>query len=298
MTTTGSGDALLSVRKIFHVYPTLQEGGIRRLCRTLQEGRNGEQTTPSAPAIRSVSFEVSRGEICSIVGKSGSGKSTLLRVIAGLLRPTKGTILLDGKEILSPSCDLAVVFQDYSRSLLPWKTVAGNLQVGLLSLSLGKAEEKRRIRSYLEIVGLYANSNKYPWELSGGMQQRVAMARALARQPKVLLLDEPFGALDSPTRFELEDEMLRVARELGITVLMITHDIDEAVYMSDRVLIMAQNGTLEALPGESLPSSVIPIPLGERRNQIETRADPRFAVCRARIVKEMHLIPEKDVIHA
>jgi NitT/TauT family transport system ATP-binding protein len=251
---------------------------------------------PPEPALQSVSFQVARGEFCSIVGKSGCGKTTLLKIVAGLLSPTSGTVLLDSQQVLRPSRDLAVVLQDYSKSLLPWRTVEGNVRLGLMSLRLDKDEAERRVRSYLEIVGLYASAGKYPWQLSGGMQQRVAIARALAREPKILLLDEPFGALDAPTRFELEDEMLRLAHLLGITILMITHDIDEAVYMSDRVLVMAHYGVLEASPEDPVTASVIPIPLGAVRNQIETRANPHFAECRARIVREMHLVSTEALL--
>jgi NitT/TauT family transport system ATP-binding protein len=257
-----SGPPLLRVERIEHTY-------------------GATQVPPSAAALKSVSFEIPEYQFCSIVGKSGCGKTTLLRIVAGLLRPTAGKVFLDGEEMRDPSKRVAVVFQDYSKSLMPWKNVRDNIRLGLRSLRLTAGEERRRVDSYVDLVGLTRSTTKYPWQLSGGMQQRVAIARALAREPQILLLDEPFGSLDAPTRFELEDELLEKTRQLGITVLMITHDIDEAVYMSDRVLILSEGGILETDLSISFPQ--------ERRNQIDTRAHDNFAAYRAVILRGLNI---------
>jgi NitT/TauT family transport system ATP-binding protein len=263
--------SLLRVERLEHTYPSVR----------------GPQ--PVA-ALQGVSFEIPQYQFCSIVGKSGCGKTTLLRIIAGLLQPTAGYVWLDGEEVHHPSKRVAVVFQDYSKSLMPWKNVKDNIRLGLKSLQLTSGEERRRIDSYIDLVGLSRSTSKYPWQLSGGMQQRVAIARALAREPQILLLDEPFGSLDAPTRFELEDELLEKTHHLGITVLMITHDIDEAVYMSDRVLVMSECGALDTRnhDGDKLVDVSISFPQN-RRNQIDTRAHDNFATYRTFILKRLHI---------
>src|SRR5215204_3937624 len=182
-------------------------------------------------AIDSVSFTVNEGELVCIVGPSGCGKSTLLRSVAGLLRPTSGTIRLHGDPVVGVPPDLAVVFQDYSRSLFPWLTVLGNVQFPLHSRGLTRSERKARAAEALDWVGLAGTGRKYPWQLSGGMQQRVALARALAYRPSLMLMDEPFASVDAQTRADLEDLLLRVRREHQSTVLLVTHDIDESVYL-------------------------------------------------------------------
>jgi NitT/TauT family transport system ATP-binding protein len=261
------GPPLLRVERIEHTY-------------------GAAQGPAPAAALKSVSFEISEYQFCSIVGRSGCGKTTLLRIVAGLLRPTSGKIFLDGEEMRDPSKRVAVVFQDYNKSLMPWKNVRDNIRLGLRSLRLTSGEERRRVDSYVDLVGLSRSTTKYPWQLSGGMQQRVAIARALAREPQILLLDEPFGSLDAPTRFELEDELLEKTHRLGITVLMITHDIDEAVYMSDRVLILTEGGTLDTDVAVSFPH--------DRRNQIDTRAHDNFAAYRAVILRGLHIVGPRE----
>ncbi len=243
----------------------------------------------SIRALEHVSLEVPAEQFCSVVGRSGCGKTTLLRIFAGLLRPTSGHVMLNGERVVRPSKDIAVVFQDYGNSLLKWMTVAENVRLGMLSFSLTRAEENSRIEKYLSLVGLTENANKYPKELSGGMQQRVAIARALTRQPKVLLLDEPFGALDAPTRYELEDQLLEIVKKFGITTFMITHDIDEAVYMSDRVIVMAHTGALDTTLPEAKNSYDFGVDLGGMRQQVETRADERFINLRSLIFEKMGL---------
>ena len=224
-------------------------------------------------AIDSVSFTVNEGELVCIVGPSGCGKSTLLRSVAGLLRPTSGTIRLHGDPVVGVPPDLAVVFQDYSRSLFPWLTVLGNVQFPLHSRGLTRSERKARASEALDWVGLSGTGRKYPWQLSGGMQQRVALARALAYRPSLMLMDEPFASVDAQTRADLEDLLLRVRREHQSTVLLVTHDIDESVYLGDRVLVLSGS------PGTVISDLQVHLPA--ERDQITTRASDEFVKLRA-----------------
>jgi NitT/TauT family transport system ATP-binding protein len=228
-------------------------------------------------AIAEISFSVNAGEFVSIVGPSGCGKTTLIKLIAGLLQPSSGTIRLFGQPVLSVPPDLSVVFQDYSRSLFPWLRVASNVAFPLQHLPIAAAERERRVSEALTAVGLAAAHKKYPWELSGGMQQRVAIARAIACQPKLLLMDEPFASVDAQTRSELEDLARRVHRDLGMTTLFITHDIDESVYLGDRVIVLRRS------PGRLLAE--IPVDLPPVRDQITTKEDERFVRLRAEIAR-------------
>jgi NitT/TauT family transport system ATP-binding protein len=211
----------------------------------------------------------------SIVGPSGCGKSTLLRCIAGLLPPTSGTVTLSGALVERVPDRLSVVFQDYSRSLYPWLTVQDNV-----ALPLRRTERSRKVRrakadESLAQIGLPGVGQKYPWQLSGGMQQRVAIARALACDPALLLMDEPFGSVDAQTREDLEDLTLRVRSERGITILLVTHDIDESVYVGDRVVVLT--------PGPDRILADLRVNLPAPRDQITTKELPEFVQLRTEV---------------
>ncbi len=198
-------------------------------------GEGAERTK----AIEDLSFDVEGGEFVSVVGPSGCGKSTLLYLIAGFLDATSGTIAVDGDPVDGPGTDRGVVFQDYA--LFPWRTVFENVTYGLEEAGVGKEERESTAQRYVDMVDLDGFENKYPKELSGGMKQRVALARTLAYEPKILLMDEPFGALDQPLRESLQDQLLDIWGDLEKTVVFITHDVEEAVYLSERVMIMTQH---------------------------------------------------------
>ncbi|EMD27170.1 ABC transporter ATP-binding protein [Amycolatopsis azurea] len=232
-------------------------------------------------AVNDLSFTVEAGQLASIVGPSGCGKSTLLRCIAGLIKPTSGRVSLHGEAISSgvPD-DLAVVFQDYSRSLFPWLSVEKNVEFPLRWRNLSRSERRTRARDSLESVGLSGVGSKFPWQLSGGMQQRVSIARALASRPALLLMDEPFASVDAQTRFELEDLTRRVQRENGSTILVVTHDIDESVYLSDRVLVLSKS-----------PATIVadlPVGLPAERDQITTRESAEFVTLRGEVARLLH----------
>jgi NitT/TauT family transport system ATP-binding protein len=228
------------------------------------------------PVLGGISLQVNRGEFVCIVGPSGAGKSTLLRCIAGLLEPSSGSILLDRQPIYEPPPKLAVVFQDYSRSLMPWLSVAKNVILPLRSRGYSKREQIKRADESLAAVGLTEASSQYPWQLSGGMQQRVAIARALAYEPEALLMDEPFASVDAQTRADLEDLILSVRAAFGMTVLLVTHDIDESVYLADRVVVMA--GSPTGVREE------ITVDLPSPRDQVRTKLLPRFSELRAHVL--------------
>jgi NitT/TauT family transport system ATP-binding protein len=230
----------------------------------------GDQT-----ALDDVSFEVGENELVSIVGKSGCGKSTLLRAIAGLVTPTAGEVRLSGQPVTGVPDDLAVVFQDYSRSLLPWMSVRDNVTFPLRRRGLGRSARREAAASALEAVGLADAAGKYPWQLSGGMQQRVAIARALAYRPTLLLMDEPFGSVDAQTREDLEDLLLEVRTANDMTILLVTHDIDESVYVSDRILVMGR------APGRLIADLSVGLPA--ERDRIETRELPGFVHLRSEV---------------
>ena len=221
-----------------------------------------------------VDLSVRKGEFVCIVGPSGSGKTTLLKCMAGLLDPTAGRTIFEGETVTEPPAKLAVVFQDYSRSLLPWMTVAANIELPLKN-KLPKAERPARIEEVLCAVGLSGKGGLYPWQMSGGMQQRAAIARGLAYQPDVLLMDEPFAAVDAQTRIELEDLVLRVRQDFDTTVLFVTHDIDEAVYLGDRVIVLSGAPTKV--------SRNISVDLPRPRDQRDTKLLPEYARLRAEV---------------
>jgi NitT/TauT family transport system ATP-binding protein len=222
-----------------------------------------------------LSLQVPRGQLVAIVGPSGCGKSTLLRCAGGLIQPSAGTIMVNGKRATEVPEGLAVVFQDYSRSLYPWLRVLDNVAVPLHRVQRQRAARRAIARHALDAVGLADAARQYPWQLSGGMQQRVAIARALACGPVLLLMDEPFGSVDAQTREDLEDLLLRVHRDRGITTLVVTHDIDESVYIGDRVVVLG--GT----PGRIRAD--LPVDLPAPRDQITTRQLPGFIQLRTEI---------------
>jgi NitT/TauT family transport system ATP-binding protein len=214
-----------------------------------------------------ISLDVRRGELLTVVGPSGTGKTTLLRVLGGLTPCTSGSVLINGLEITGPPPGVVIVFQDYSHALLPWRNVFRNVALGLEG-RVRTAELRERVLGALRLVGLEKNSSDYPWQLSGGMQQRVQIARALAVRPSVLLMDEPFGALDAMTRALLQDELMRVRRETSCSIVFVTHDIEEAIYLGDRIAVI--NGA----PGRIARTFDITLP--QPRDQLMTRQSPEF----------------------
>jgi nitrate/nitrite transport system ATP-binding protein len=234
------------------------------------------------PVLKGIDLDVRRGEYISLIGHSGCGKSTVLNIVAGLLEATSGGVIVDGREVNAPGPDRAVVFQNHS--LLPWLTVYQNVEIAVEKIfrqTRSSAERREWILHNLAMVNMSHALDRLPSQISGGMKQRVGIARALAMQPKVLLLDEPFGALDALTRAHLQDEVIRIQSELGNTVMMITHDVDEAVLMSDRVVMMT-NGP-SATVGQ-----VMDVPLERPRNRIALAEDHTYNHCRQEILSFLY----------
>ena len=255
-----NSDAMLSVRSLKKIYQT--DGG-------------------PVEAVRDLTFDLRAGELACLVGPSGSGKTTLLKCISGLMAPTEGQVLLDGVEVSGPPKKMAVVFQEYGRSLFPWMRVRENVELPLKNQRVAKAERDRLVDEALEAVGLSHVPMSYPWQLSGGMQQRVAIARAVAYQPEVLLMDEPFAAVDAQTRADLEDLIRTVWKKLGITILFVTHDIDESVYLGERVIILSSSPTV-------IQEDLV-IDLPAERDQLNTRSLPRFTELRHHVYEQIQL---------
>jgi len=231
-------------------------------------------------ALNGIDLEIERGSFVSIVGPSGCGKSTLLQIIAGLVDASEGSVALAGRNIVTPPREMIYVFQQYTRSLFPWMTVERNVAFGLENRDrLSREALDERTREIIALVRLTGFERHYPWQLSGGMQQRVAIARALACQPSVLLMDEPFSAVDALTRVGLQELLLKLWHELGLTVIFVTHDSDEAIYLSTRVVAMSRAPGTVALD--------VSIDLPRPRDQIATRALPDYLQFRARLLAQL-----------
>lgn len=250
--------------------PTLSVRDLRKVYRS----KSGD-----VEAIRNLTFDIAPGELTCIVGPSGAGKTTLLKCIAGLLSVTSGTIELEGKPVTEPPAAMAVVFQEYGRSLFPWMTVHDNVALPLKTQGMPKPERVERVREALAAVELGHVPSAYPWQLSGGMQQRVAIARAVAYRPHVLLMDEPFAAVDAQTRADLEDLIRSIWRSLGVTILFVTHDIDESIYLGGRVLVLSNSPTVV--------QEDVRIDLPDERDQLTTRNLPAFAEARSHIYAQI-----------
>ena len=246
---------------------------VRELKKTYQ-GASGP-----VEAVGSINFDVRPGELVCIVGPSGCGKTTLLKCLSGLLTPTAGAVTLDGAPVTTPPKKMALVFQEYGRSLYPWLTVRDNVALPLKARGMPKAERRAVVEQAVAEVGLGHALDTYPWQLSGGMQQRVAIARAVAYQPEILVMDEPFAAVDAQTRADLEDLVRRVWRDLGVTVLFVTHDIDESVYLGERVLMLSSSPTFV--------QEDLAIDLPDERDQLTTRAMPRFTELRTHVYEQI-----------
>jgi NitT/TauT family transport system ATP-binding protein len=227
------------------------------------------------PVLENIDLAVARSEFVCIVGPSGCGKTTLLRLLAGLIAPSSGEVTLEGKRVTAPPREVAFMFQDYSKALLPWRTAAGNVSLALEAGGYPRARRAERIGELLATVGLSSHADAYPAQLSGGMQQRLQIARCLAQEPEVLLMDEPFGALDAMTRQALQDEMLRLVDSAKTTALFVTHDLEEAIYLGDRVVALYPN------PGRV--AQVFDVRLPRPRDQLTTRETPEFLHLRRKL---------------
>jgi len=244
---------------------------VKGLCKYFRS--NGRTVT----ALKDVDFRVHRREFVTVIGPSGCGKSTLIRILAGLESASVGQVLLDGRPIHGPGPDRGMVFQSYT--LFPWLTVKKNVMFGLLAQGHSAFTAEREARQWIELVGLDKFIDAYPHQLSGGMKQRVAIARALANKPRILLMDEPFGALDAQTRCRMQSYLLEIWRNIDITALFITHDLDEAVLLADRILV------LKAHPGEVQELIEVPVPRPRHANQLMT---PEFLATRQRLDELIH----------
>jgi NitT/TauT family transport system ATP-binding protein len=244
------------------------------------DGLEKRFTSHGRVAFKDITFSVSQGEFVALIGPSGCGKSTLLHIMAGLSEPTAGAVRLQGEAIDEPRPEMMFVFQQYTKSIFPWKTVLQNVLLSVKYRSgTSRAALEKVCLEQLDLVGLRHYPHYYPYQLSGGMQQRVAIARALARRPKILLMDEPFSALDAMMRVELQDLLLKLWSDLQLTILFVTHDLDEALYLAQRVIL------LSASPGTI--AEKVEVPLAYPRRQIETRSDQTYLQLRERLYRNM-----------
>jgi NitT/TauT family transport system ATP-binding protein len=242
--------------------------------------------SPQGPvtALKDINFKTHRREFVCVIGPSGCGKSTLIRILAGLEEQSSGEVLLDGKSVRGPGPDRGMVFQGYT--LFPWLTVKKNVMFGLERSGKDRNSAEQEARSWIDLVGLSKFENSYPHQLSGGMKQRVAIARALANQPRILLMDEPFGALDAQTRARMQSYLLDIWKNIDVTILFITHDLDEAVYLADRILV------LKAHPGEVQELIEVPVPHPRTPDQL---LSPEFLATKARLEALIHPPEEEEV---
>jgi len=252
---------------------------IERLTKQFEvRDKNNKQGLSTFTAIEAIDLVIHEGEFLTIVGPSGCGKSTLLDLLAGLSTPTRGRILIDGREVTGPGLDRGIVFQQYA--LFPWKTARGNIEFGLEAKGVPRSEWKALTDHYLELVGLQNFGDRYPHELSGGMKQRVAIARSLAFNPDVLLMDEPFAALDAQTREMLQTELLRIWEKTKKTIIFITHGIDEAVYLGQRVVVLTPN------PGRV--KQIVEVPLSSRLADVDLKSSHDFVRIRREVWNLLH----------
>lgn len=229
----------------------------------------------SPPVLENINLDIKQGELVCHLGPSGCGKSTLLNIVAGFIKAEEGSVRIEGEVVTAPAINRLVIFQDYG--LLPWRTVGQNVALGLEVKKVTRAEQNIMITKYLKMVGLEDARDKFPHQLSGGMQQRAAIARALAVQPEILLMDEPFGALDAITRMKLQEDILTLCRETGTTILFVTHDIEEAVYLADRIVILSANpGKIHAVLDVEMP-------------HLRERTSDDFVLMRDRVFKAINL---------
>lgn len=252
----------------------------------LLEFQNAGVAFGAKQVLSGIDLEIAEGEFVCVVGASGCGKTTMLRLIAGLLAPTQGKVCYGGEPVLGPRPEIAIVFQDYGKALLPWRTVYGNVELALEAAGTPRRERPAIIAQLLELMGLEGDGAKFPSELSGGMQQRVQIARSLAQQPQVLLMDEPFGALDAMTRQGLQDELQRLMMKHRMTVFFVTHDLEEAIYLADRVVALRRN------PGRI--GKVFEVKIARPRDQVATPEDPEFLRIRRELydfIKDAELEP-------
>jgi ABC-type nitrate/sulfonate/bicarbonate transport system ATPase subunit len=244
---------------------------VRQLSKVFFEQNDSRK--PALVALYNISLTVRRNEFVSLLGPSGCGKTTLIRIIAGLLAADRGEVLVENRPVTGPGRDRCMVFQQFG--LLPWRTVLANVEFGLEIEGVPREERAAVARRYLDLVGLKGFEHYYPHQISGGMQQRVGIARALSKQPDILLMDEPFGAVDAQTREQLQEELLKIWGQTDTTVIFVTHSIDEAIYLSDRIIVM------QARPGRVKEEFSVDLP--RPRWEGDVKADPRFAQLRARL---------------